>query len=189
MRRFCFARRSAWLMLAVSLVAGCASPPRTTRITVADFNAMAAEMSQSLLQSEALAQRGPTSKPWVITVDKVTNLSDDVMTASEQWAVMQRIAGSLPVQAMRKQKQVSFVLPRGRSDALLEAGETELPGNIRRTPTHMLHATFRSAARAQANRRSDLYFCVFELFDVAGGEPVWTDRFEYKRQARGEVWD
>ncbi len=171
------------------LVTGCASAPKTSRIDVSDFDAMAAAMAESLSSSEALATRGPGSEPWVITVDKVTNLSDDVMTTAEQWSVMQRIAGSLPVRALRENQNVSMVLPRGRSDAVLAEAEGQLPGALRTTPTHVLHATFRSLERTQADRRTDVYFCEFELFDIADGEPVWTDRFEYKREARGHIWD
>jgi hypothetical protein len=29
----------------------------------------------------------------------------------------------------------------------------------------------------------------FELVDLRSGEPVWQDRFEFKRAAVGEVWD
>ncbi len=160
---------------------------------VSDFDAMAAAMAQSLAGSEALAERDPDSVPWVITVDKVTNLTSDVMTQAEQWAVMQRIAGALPVRALRDTKNVSLVLPRGRSDSVIADGDHELPGAMRWTPTHVLHATFMSLTRAEegedAKRRVEAYYCEFELLHVAGGEPMWTDRFEYKREARGAIWD
>jgi hypothetical protein len=184
-------------LLPMLVPAGCASsrpgdPRHSTRLTVEDIEAMAAAMADSLARSDALAARTPDSERWVISIDKVLNLSSDVMTESEQWAIIAKVRGSLPIQALARQKNVVFVMPPERVEALKDelADETfTQPIGSERHPTHTMTATFRSVTRADAEHRTELYYCEFELLDLGGGPPVWADRFEYKRQARGHIWD
>ena len=170
----------------------CAAPQRSTRLTAADLTDMSTEMAQSLAQSDTLAQRGPDSPPWIITIDKVRNLSSDVMTDSEQWAVVARLRGELPIQALAQQKNIHFVIPAQRVEQLRR--DPNMPEyregfGAKRKPTHQMSATFRSITRADAEHRSDLYYAEFEILDMQTGEPAWTDRFEFKRAAKGHVWD
>jgi len=179
------------------LLLSCSTPARSTRMTVDDIEAMGAAMAQSLAASDALRGRDADAPRWTVSIDKVLNLSSDVMTEAEQWAIMARLRGTLPVARMAKQHNLHFVLPpekiemlrdnfRGQPDApeLGEGLAADRPG-----VTHTLAATFRSVTRATGDRRSELYYCAFELFDLRAGVPVWTDRFEYKRAARGKIWD
>jgi len=180
-----------WL---VGVTGGCSTQPvgETTRMTIEDIETMASEMAQSMLASEALNRRGPTSEPWVISIDKVLNLSDEPMTENEQWSIMAQVRGSLPIRELWDSKAIRFVIPPERVIELRNSGEnTDFAEGFGagRKATHTMTATFRSITRAQATRRSDLYYCEFELIDLKTGEPVWSDRFEFKRQARGHVWD
>lgn len=175
-------------------LAGCASGPagQSTRLSIDDFEAMTQAMAQSLISSDALAGRGPDSKPWVVSIDKVLNLSDDVMTVNEQWSIMAQVRGAAPIRAFWDEKAVRFVLPPERVAELRDSPDaTDFADGFgaERRVTHTMTATFRSVTRAQAKKRSDLYYCQFDLLDLATGEPVWSDRFEFKRQARGHVWD
>ena len=173
-------------------VAGCAGPQRTTRMTADDLDSMSHELAASLAASDALAGRNSDSPLWVISISKVQNLSSDVMTVAEQWSVMAKLRGSLPIQALWDQKNVRFVIPADRLEALEARGNLdEVTGRLgsHRRPTHQMTATFRSITRADAGYRSDLYYCEFNLIDLAAGEPVWSDRFEYKRAAAGHVLD
>ena len=149
-------------------------------------------MAQSLMASKALAGRGPDSKPWVVSIDKVLNLSDDVMTEDEQWSIMAQVRGAVPIRALWDQKAVRFVIPPQRVAKMRNNPDaTDFAqgfGSDRRV-THTMTATFRSVTRAQARQRSDLYYCQFDLVDLASGETVWSDRFEFKRQAKGPLWD
>jgi len=171
---------------------GCAAPQRTTRMTADDLDAMSHALAASLRASDAFTGRNPDSPRWVISISKVQNLSSDVMTDAEQWSVMARLRGSLPIQALWDQKNVRFVIPADRSEALEASGELDpVRGRLggQRRPTHQMTAIFRSITRADAGSRSDLYYCEFSLVDLATGEPVWSDRFEYKRAATGHALD
>ena len=185
-------RPGAWLLLLTLPLTSCASDggQRTTRMQLDDFEAMAAAMAESLRASEALRGRGPDSAPWRISITQVRNLSNDVMTPAEQWAIMAKIQDAQSIQHLWDAKRVRFVLPiekvRGLRRAGIEAGE---PIGVDREPTHTLTAVFRSATRASGSHRTEVYFCQFELLDLREGTPVWADRFEYKRQARGRILD
>lgn len=164
------------------MLVGCGTARRTTRIAVDDYEVMATEMSDSLADSDAIAERGPDSEPWVVSINKVMNLTSDVMSESEQWSIVEQIRGSLPMSDLWKTKKIRFVLPaeRREADPMLsdDAGVT-----------HVMTATFRSSTRAVADGRTELYYCEFELMDLKTGVPVWLDRFEYKRTASGLLWD
>ncbi len=183
------------LMAVVFVLVGCASGPagESTRLTVGDFEAMAQAMAQSMMASDALTARGPDDTPWVVSIDKVLNLSDDVMTENEQWSIIAQVRGAEPMRVLWDEKAVRFVLPAVHDVHAIPCGNNpnEFPyffGSERR-PTHTMTATFRSVTRAQAKMRSDLYYCQFDLLNLGTGEPVWSDRFEFKRQAKGHVWD
>lgn len=180
------------LVACVLLVAGCASPPRTSRLTVEDFQEVSRAMAESLAQSEAIAERSSSSEPWFVSIDKVRNLSSDVIPVAEQWAVMAMLRSSLPMRELWRDKRVAFVIPPEKVREL----EAELPGEpvtdaLRegRRATHTLAATFRSITRGDRQRQSDFYYLEFALFRLGQPRPVWTDRFEIKREAVGQLWD
>jgi hypothetical protein len=176
------------------ILMGCKSGAvvQSTRLTVGDIDAMTEAMAQSLLSSEAIADRVPKDEPWVVSIDKVLNLSDDVMTANEQWSIMAQVRGAAPIQALWDEKAVRFVIPPQRVVEMRDNPDatefTDGFGTERRV-THTMTATFHSVTRAQAKARSDLYYCQFDLVNLTTGEPTWSDRFEFKRQAKGHVWD
>ena len=111
---------------------------------------------------------------------------------NEQWSIMAQVRGAVPIAALWNQKAVRFVIPPERAVALQSSSNaTDFQrgfGSERRV-THTMTATFRSVTRAQAKQRSDLYYCEFDLLEFATNQPVWSDRFEFKRRARGHVWD
>ncbi|MFW6337183.1 MAG: hypothetical protein ACOC3G_08645, partial [Phycisphaeraceae bacterium] len=62
---------AAGLLACVLLVAGCASPARTSRLTVEDLREVSRAMAESLVQSDAIGERSPESEPWFVSIDKV----------------------------------------------------------------------------------------------------------------------
>lgn len=153
---------------------------------------MAEAMAESLRASEVIAARTPDSAPWVVSFDRVRNLSSEVMPSGEQWWVVANVRGAQPMRELWDDKRIQFVIPaqhardlKPRLDA--EGVDTEFAGE--RAVTHTITATFRSVTRADATHRTDLYGCEFRLLDLRTGTDVWNDWFEFKRQAEGHVWD
>jgi hypothetical protein len=165
----------------------------TTRMTAEDLTEMSEAMAQSLAQSDALRDRTPQSEPWVISIDRALNLSTDVITESERWYVIQRLRSTLPIRAMSQQKNITFVIPKERLDAIRNNPKLDISDDRNfgsdRVPTHQMTATFRGGVRADALYRSDYYYCEFEIINLATGVPAWADKFEYKRAASGHIWD
>ena len=181
------------VIIAAAGLSGCQSTAaRSTRMTVDDLNAMAGAMAQSLAASDALRDRTAASPPWVISVDKVLNLSNDVMTEAEQWFVIAKLRGSLPLQAMAKQRNIRFVIPAQQVRKMRRDPNLDTHGitfGAQRKPTHQMNATFHSANRGDATNQTEWYYCEFQIIDLATAIPVWADKFEYKRGAVGHVWD
>ena len=181
-------------LVSVMLLAGCATT-RSTRLTVDDFEQMTQAMAQSLKQSPALRDRTPQSPPWWISVQEVTNLTSDVLSESEKWFLIQRVRSSLPFQQVRERRNIRFLIPyqqirrmRNDPDIGSRVGDIDERFGEQRSPTHVMTVVLRSATRAQAKQRTELYYAEFEIMDLATGEPVWADRFEFKRAASGHIW-
>jgi hypothetical protein len=103
---------------------------------------------------------------------------------------MYRIKDAQPIQQLWKQNNVRFVLSPEKLKRLRAEGfAAPEPIASEREPTHTMTATFRSATRAQAKQRTEVYYCQFEMTDLRTGQPVWADRVEFKRFAQGHIWD
>lgn len=188
-------KAAAWALVFCGL-SGCATAITqrpTTRMTAGDFSDMVAQMANDLLNSSALNRRRPNSPPWVIAVQKVTNLSSDVMTAGEQWSIMARIVDAVSIQRLDALKNIRFVLPAKQLATLRNSSATgeALPPSFgnQRAPTHVMTAVFRSLTRADSMHRTDVYVLFFKIINLRTGQEVWQGRFEYKRAATGQVWD
>jgi hypothetical protein len=166
------------------------TPPRSTRLTADDFQAIGDAMGQSLVKSEAIVSRMPTSEPWVISIAKATNLTSDVMTLSEQWSIIERVRDELPIDELWDLRKIRLVIPPDKRKLITETVDRQTDASLENPAvTHTMSATFYSAPRATRTQRTELYYMQFELVDLRSGEPVWQDRFEFKRAAVGEVWD
>lgn len=188
--------KSSFVVVVLVVVSGvgCGSTPRSSRLQVEDFQAMAAAMSASL--SREFAERGPGDEPWVVSIQRVLNLSGDVLTVGEQWYPMGKLVSSRSMQELWDAHRVKVVIPAERQRLLLARSPGEFDerfggvrGGQRQRPTHVVTATLRSVTRAGFDARTDLYVAEFEMTELASGMPVWNDRFELKRQAVGAVWD
>ncbi len=173
---------------------GCAGP-ESTRLRASDFDETLAQMVDSLAGSEFLANRSPDSPPAWVVIDKVENLTNDVIPPAEQWMLIARLQSALPLQRFREQYRVMFQITPERHALLRQAGFT---GALDTPPavTHTLAAVFMSAPRAgrdakagNVTSRSDYYYLEYRLVDVATRETKWLDTFEIKRQASGLAID
>lgn len=181
------------LAILMLCVLGCQAPPdNTSRITVEDYQAISAAMSQSLRQSEAFAVRSAESEPWIVSFDKVLNLSSEIMTRGERWGVIAGVRSGQPINSLWDDKRVAFVIPAQyaiNQRGTIDAERADKGFGSERRVTHTITATFRSVTRAVNDGRTDLYGCEFKMIDLRSGEPVWVDTFEFKRTASGSVRD
>jgi len=174
---------------ALGILPGCANKPRSTTLTVSDIESTAAEMAAKLGGSELLAARTPESPPMVIAINKVENLTSDLIPESEQWYLMQKVRGSLPIVNLGKERNVKFVIPVQHLREGRESGAYAENVAAERRPTHEMSATFRSATRAASLDRTEVYMCEYRITDLTSGELEWTEIVEFKRAAFGRAYD
>lgn len=180
------------LLLVGPMLVGCKTAPTTSRIAVEDYQAMAAEMSESLRHSDAIEGRSSASAPMVISFEKVRNLSSEIMPSGEQWAVVAMVRSAQPIRRLWDDKRIVFVIPaRHTIDQrdTIDAERADKGFGTERAVTHTITATFRSVTRAQSDRRVDVYACQFEMIDIQSGATVWIDEFNFQRTAHGDVRD
>jgi hypothetical protein len=182
----------AWAA-AAALIAGCHSGGQTTRLTQDDFDTTTIAMAESLRHSTFLAERSPDSPEAVIMIDSFENRTSDIIPPVEQWMLMARLRGSLPVLELSKQKNLVFLIPPDRQEMLRQTGyDLEFPPQIQ--PTHKLEAVCRSATRAGRDGkqviadRLDSYYLEYRLTSM-DGQQLWSDAFEFAREAKGNILD
>jgi hypothetical protein len=171
---------------------GCATPPPTTRLTIGDYDAAIAKMTQSLAASDFLAGRGPHTEPAVIVIDRVLNLTTDIIPPAEQWMMIARLRGALPIMELERNKAITFQITPEKYQLLRDAG---FEGDFRaaRPATHVMSAVFRSMRREVRDPReeghivavTDFYQLEYTIVNVVTREIAWSDSFEFQRQAVG----
>jgi hypothetical protein len=182
----------AWLMLVMPalLLGGCSSVgPRTTRLTTRDLDDMATVVALNLRNSEWMAERGEASERVVIAMEKVENLTDDVIPRGEQWAIMAKVRGNADMVRVGREKAIVFVMSKDAVLGALERGTMDDAMEQRTQPTHEMSATLRNATRSAKDARTDVYVCEFRITSLATREVKWLDTFEVKRQAFGLTFD
>ena len=177
------------------LLTSCNSAPQSTRLRASDFDETIAKMAQSLAASDFLASRDAQSPAAWVVIDKVENLTTDIIAPAEQWMLVARLQSSLPIRSLAEKKNVRFQITPERHALLRQAGyEGELgtPPKV----THTLAAVFlaaprtnRTANRGQVSDRADFYYLEYSLLDLDTRQIVWSDTFEIRRQARGLAID
>lgn len=179
--------------LALVLAAGCSHPDRTTVMTVDDYEYIASQIGEKLhtdlVSAPLLAERKGDSPRWTIAVQKVQNLTSDVMSEGTKWYLMARVCDSAPIATLKHEKNIVFTIPADRLREARKHGAVPDDMASERKPTHVMSATFISVTRAAGKDRTDLYHCEYSLTDLKSGEVVWTDKVEFKRAAHGRSWD
>lgn len=166
----------------------CASIPRTSVMQTGDYEAVSNEISARLQNSAFLADRSPDSPRIVIALQKVENLTDDLLDESAKWYCVERIKNYHDLGSWRREKNIHFTLAAERLEDARERNNLQ-KGFMNRAPTHVLKPTFYSVRRSSTSGRTDLYYCSYVIFNLATSEEVWSDKFEFKRVAFGRSWD
>lgn len=181
---------SSAVTVVVLLACGCASSqPRSSVMTAEDYQDIAVEvgakLSDSLASDPLFADRTSESPPMVIAVQKVLNLSSDILSAGARWYLMERMVSSSGIRRLRKEKNLVFVIPAERLREAKRVGVVDDEAGADRRPTHVLRATLRSVSRVGKEARTDIYFCEFEMTNLQDGELLWSGEHEFKRVASG----
>lgn len=170
-------------------VVGCASGPDNTRLDESDVEAMTSEMAANL-RMNFLRERSPSSPSVKIAISKVQNDSRQLMDESEQWAIMNRVAKSVPLTTLSRQANVQFVVERDLADAAQQVRGTIDKAAFRaREVTHVMRAVFETPTRQAGQDRTDLYMCRFSILDLDSGEDVWSASFDFKKISTGKGYD
>jgi hypothetical protein len=177
------------ICLAMLLGACAAGTPRDTRLTARDIDDMAAAMASKLEVSSVLAGRDASSEVMVVAMNRVENLTDDVIPRGEQWAIMVKVRDNADMVRVGRERGVKMVIPKEFLVEGMDRGTLEEGFGRERQPTHAMGATIQNATRSGAKARTDVYVCEFRMTKLASGEIVWTDVFELKRQAFGLSFD
>lgn len=196
--RRAWGRCLAHLPLVVLLMAlsACGSgPARTTDFTQDDLDVTVNEMAASLAASDFLNERTADSPRIVLVTNQVRNLTDNIMTTTERWMLIARLQSTMPIRTMADQKNIVFVLPPERLADLRRNGfDRELPVGLE--PTHVMTATFYSSQRAAreggdkiTSVKSNFYYLEYSITAVDSREILWSDAFEFGREARGNIID
>ncbi|MBI1369582.1 MAG: hypothetical protein GC162_13120 [Planctomycetes bacterium] len=167
--------RFAFLCCLLTLAACGAPQVNNTRLDAADLVAMSDQMTASLIASPAVVARTAASEPWIISMDRVSNQSNDIIPDREKWAFIARLRAQLSQSRALSERNLKFVLSYNT------AGEVAERVGDRITPTHLLTATFYSATVANHQTRSDTYLCAFQLMSAKDDQILWEDKYEIKR--------
>lgn len=181
-------------VLGVAGLAACQAlgGKQSTRLSLQDAQDLSTQLAAALTRADVLRARDATSPRMVITINRVENLTSDIIPRREQWAMMVRISQAASLVELGKQKNFVLVVPVER---VLESGVAGQEGDFAamRAPTHEIAATLRSATRSGALARTDVYLCDMRMTTIGGeafaGEVVWTGSFEIKRTALGASFD
>lgn len=184
----------AVLLLLLSLfplfLSACATAQaKTTTLTVEDIHDTAAAMADKLRASDLLRERTPDSPRMVIAVQKVENLTMDLIPEPDRWYLVDRVLSSFSLTELSRDKNIAFVIPAEKLAAARSRGTLDADFAAKRNPTHEMTATFRSVTRAAGLNRTDLYLCEYRITDLASGALAWSDNFEFKRAALGRAYD
>jgi hypothetical protein len=181
---------AGWLLLAV--LSGCGTPPkaRTTFLRSVDLVDMTDRMAQSFASDEVIGQRGPADEPWIISIDRVVNHTNQIIRESEKWLYIARLRAALAQSDLAKERNIIWIIPPERWPMVAEElGVSEEPYGLRLNPTHLLTAEFHALTRTSGRGRSDAYVCSYQLLDLRTGAIVWEDTWEVKRAASGLTYD
>ena len=184
------AQAAAVIMVAAGAAAWGCSPPaaRTTFLSSVDLVDMTDRMAESFAADAVLGRRTPGSAPWVVSIDRAVNHTNQVMPSREKWLYVARLRALLAGSDLAGSRNIVWVVPPERWPAAPdEVGPG--PDSARLPPTHLLAAEFPALTSTSPAGRSDMYVCAYQLTEVRTGRLVWEDRWEVKRAMRGLTYD
>jgi acetyl esterase/lipase len=178
------------LILTTLALTACGGPPtaRTTFLNAVDLVHMTDQMAQSFANDEMISERTPQDEPWVISIYRVVNHTNQIIREHERWLYLGRLRAQLAQSNFSDDRSVIWVIPPERWPLVAdELGPA--PPELRMRPTHLLTAEFNVLTQTHARGRSDAYVCSYQLVDLESGSIVWEDAWEVKRAIAGLTFD
>lgn len=191
-------RRLARLITLTALVIatawpGCAMAPpqaRTTFLRSVDLVEMTDRMAQSFANDEVIGRRTSADEPWVISIHRVVNHTNQIIPEREKWLYVGRLRAQLDRSNLAAERRIIWIIPPERWGLVSEElGVSEEPYGLRMDPTHLLTAEFLTLTSTTGRGRSDAYLCSFQLLDLESGRIIWEDAWEVKRAVSGLTYD
>ncbi len=178
-------------LLALLLLNGCGSPPRahTTFLDSIDLVHMTDRMAESFASDDVIGERTSEDDPWVISVYRVVNHTNQIIPEHERWLYLGRLRSHLAQSDLAEKRRLIWVVPPERWPVIQQHLDESSPPELRMEPTHLLTATFDALTRTGPRGRSDTYLCAYQLVDLESGRVVWEDRWEMKKSVSGLVFD
>ena len=151
---------------------------------------MTDRMAQSFAGDEVIGKRSAGDEPWVISVYRIVNHTNQIIPDREKWLYTARLRAMLAQSDFADKRSIIWVIPPERWPIIAEElGVSEEPYGLRMNPTHQLTAEFHALTNTSGLGRSDAYFCDYQLLDLQTGTMIWEDAWEVKRHASGLTYD
>lgn len=181
--------RAALTALAL-LLSSCSASPKvhTTFLSSVDLIAMTDRMSASFARDEIIGERTSQSPPWVISIFRAQNFTNQIIPDREKWLYLARLRAQLQQSDVSRKRNIIWVIPPERWP-IVQAELGDAPPELRMRPTHELTAEFSALTTTSGRGRSDAYFCEYQLLELATGRIVWSDHWEVKRSVSGKTYD
>jgi len=182
------------LLLSTTVLTACGGPPkvRTPFLRSVDLVDMTDRMAESFAQSEVIRQRTPDDEPWVISIYRVINHTNQIIPDREKWLYIGRLRGMLSRSDVSQRNALIWIVPPERWPNIAEAMNADVnaePRHLRMQPTHVLTAQFNALTTTSGSGRTDTYLCAYELLELDTGKITWQDRWEVKRHVSGLTYD
>lgn len=180
------------MVLGLLATGGCLSPPRarTTFLGSVDLVDMTDGMAQSFAADPVLSRRSGEDEPWVISVYRVVNHTNQIIPEREKWLYVGRLRALLAQSDVARRYRLIWVIPPERWPMVAEElGVSKEPYGLRLDPTHLLSAEFNALTTTSGAGRADTYVCSYQLTDLRDGQVVWENLWEVKRAVAGRTYD
>jgi len=179
-------------LLVLLPLGGCGGPPRvrTTFLRSVDLIDVTDRMAQSFAGDEVIGARNPADGPWIISIHRVVNHTNQIIPDREKWLYIGRLRARLAQSELTAQRSIIWIIPPERWPIVAqELDVPEEPYGLRMNPTHLLTAEFHALTNTSGRGRSDAYVCDYQLLNLDTGAIVWEDAWEVKRAVGGLTYD
>jgi hypothetical protein len=181
---------SAMLCSLLFLTACGAPKAKTTFLESVDLINMTDHMAQSFAKDDVIGRRAATDPPWVISIERVTNHTNQLIPDREKWLYIGRLRAVLGEADFSKARSIVWVIPPERWPIIArELPDAKEPYGLRMKPTHLLTAEFAALTNTSGRGRSDAYLCDYQLIDLSTSKIEWEDKWEVKRAVSGKTYD